>query len=135
MECGERGAEFKAIAKFADVAANPQYKMGAVDGFSYGAFFDPLIASMGTRVEKANVTPAQNVAKLAAKRFDFIILDQEEASYLIQQAGLKEGDFEVITFSDIPEGNLRYLWCSKTITAPEMAKINAAVAKLYPEVK
>ena len=130
-----RAAEFKAIPKFAEVAANPKYKMGAVDGFSYGGFFDPLIATMGARVEKGNVTPSQNVAKLQAKRFDFLVLDQEEASYQILQAGLKEADFEVVTFSDVPEGNLRYLWCSKNITAAEMTKINAAIVKLYPEVK
>lgn len=129
-----RAAEFRALGSFAGLVETTELSLGTVEGFSYGPYLDFHLQRMGNRVERAVVSPAQNIAKLAAGRFDCLVLDQEEAAELIAQAGFGKSEFALISYPDIPAGNYRYLWCSMAITQAEMDRINTAIMALYPEV-
>lgn len=131
----KRLKEFQALGTFAALSARKTYTAGALEGFSYGPYIDGFLASMGDRVDRAAVSPVRNLLKLAAGRFDFILVDQEETSALLGLAGLSTDDLAVVQFPDIPAGNLRYLWCSMLISKDEVGRINGAIKALFPEIE
>ncbi len=114
---------------------NSPLRLGTIDGYSYGDYIDSLIALAPQTVEKAVVTSISNLQKLEAGRVDYIIVDQEEWKAMIADAQLKENDFKLLRFPDIPQGNLRYLWCSFAVPKESISRINSAISTLYPEVK
>lgn len=120
---------------FSTLTGDNRFVFGAIEGFSYGSAIDQLCAAMGTRIRRINASNLQCVEMLGAGRFDYMLLDPEEAPYLIRQAGYRDSDFVQIAYPDIPEGNLRYLWCSLSVTDAEIERIDRAIEKLYPDLQ
>lgn len=135
LTLASRAADLERAGSFANLAGMKPYTLGVISGFSYGQYIDARLTDMGARRISVNAMASQLVEMLAAGRFDYILADPEEVSYLIAQARLTEDLFATIGFCDIPEGNLRYLWCSNSVTPEELARIDAAILKLYPEVR
>lgn len=132
--CTSEAADFRNFPSFAALSAHRGYTLGAVEGFSYGPWFDPILSAMGSNVRRFNADPVQLAAMLGAGRFDYLILDREEVDWVIETAGLRRADFTVLDFQDIPEGNLRYLWCSASIPDETLIRINDAIKSLFPDL-
>lgn len=129
-----RAGEFKNLPTFAALSSSPRFTLGAVEGFSYGVWFDPILAGMSKRVQYLNSDPVHLAAMLGAGRFDYMVLDREEVDWVIETAGLRRADFSVVEYPDIPEGNLRYLWCSPSVGEEVLQRINEAVKTLFPDL-
>ena len=52
---------------------------------------------------------------IQAGRADFMFLAEEEARYLVEQAGFNMSSFQLIRFPDMPLGEKRYIMCSKHV--------------------
>jgi len=129
----KRRALFDEFKTFHQLLDSP-LKMGAIDGYSYGNYIDSLLNLRINAVDRAVVTSESNLLKLHAGRVDYLVVDQEERETMIQSAGLKLADFQLLLFPDIPRGNLRYLWCSRALPDSVMAKLNKAISR-YADLK
>jgi hypothetical protein len=71
---------------------------------------------------------SQMVQMIQANRADLMFLAEEEANYLVEQAGFKLKDFHLVRFADMPPGERRYIMCSKLVPDGIIAKLNKAIA-------
>ncbi len=107
------------------------------NSYSYGRFIDAKIAEFNPMQE---ITNAENIGMLKmihSGRADYFFISEEEAAVLTTSSGLPKSDFKYIRFSNMPEGNKRYLLFSKKVEDEVIDKINAAIRKYVhpkPEV-
>ena len=97
------------------------------DGYSYGTFIDERIKRHAPREV---VTTADNFSMLKmihSHRADYFFIAREEAEDLILCSGLPIEDFQMIHFSDMPQGNKRYLICSPQIEKMTLLRLNRAI--------
>jgi polar amino acid transport system substrate-binding protein len=117
-------APFKTLA---ELTASPTLRLGYIDGFSYGNAVDAFIAGMtGTKISRGTSQTGM-VGMLASGRFDYMLADQEEYEELAKAAKIPPENVRLLTFPDVPEGNKRYLMCSKAVPRQTIERINAAI--------
>ena len=119
--------KFTAIASLAALVDAPGLTLGAVEGFSYGGYVDGLIDKMTGKKNRASVPASQLVTMLAAGRVDYMFADPEEWQALAAAATVDPNSLALLSFPDSPEGNQRYLMCSKAVPAATIDKIDAAI--------
>jgi len=93
--------------------------------YSYGAFIDEKIAKSAPKTSETTVENNVLFKQIGASRADYMFASPEEAQPLIATpdgAGLT-----LAALSDMPEGGLRYLMCSKAVPEDVIAKIDAAL--------
>jgi polar amino acid transport system substrate-binding protein len=116
----------------ADTLRQPRLSVLVKDGFSYGPLIDGLLAA--ARPERV-VTSAESVAMVhmvAAHRADFMFAAEEEAAYLVEQAGVAPGRLKVVHFGDLPPGERRYVLCSKATPDEVIERLNRAITFEVP---
>lgn len=121
-----------ASPNLADTLRQPRLSVLMKDGFSYGPLIDGLLAS--ARPERV-VTSAESVAMVhmvAAHRADFMFAAEEEATYLVEQAGVAPGRLKVVHFADLPPGERRYVLCSKATPDEVIERLNRAITFEVP---
>lgn len=109
--------------------SNPNLTLLRKDGYSYGRFVDKKIAEFNP---EQKITIAENVGMLKmihAGRADYFFIGEDEAEVLIASSGLPKTDFKYVRFSDMPEGNKRYILFSKKVEDEVVHKINTAIKK------
>ena len=85
-------------------------------GFSYGPFIDGKIAQCAP-VRMETVTENMDMLRfIQAGRADYMFMAPEEAGALIATSAFKPGAFKLVTFSDMPKGESRYLLCSHLVS-------------------
>lgn len=97
------------------------------DRFSYGAYIDGLLANVKPQTVITTNENLQMVEMIRARRADFMFAAEEEARYLIEQAGFKTHDFKMIRPPDMPPGEKRFIVCSKMVEDEIIAKLNASI--------
>lgn len=60
-------------------------------------------------------------------RFDYMFAVAEEARHIVAEDPEHSGHLTTVEIADAPNGNMRYLMCSKGIDAAMLKKINAAI--------
>jgi polar amino acid transport system substrate-binding protein len=60
-------------------------------------------------------------------RIDYTIVDVDELEYLAQQAQVSRAQLAMVEFDDIPQGNSRFIMCSRKVDDATIARINAAI--------
>lgn len=108
--------------------ANKELRLLVKDGYSYGAALDEKIAKGNPTLIKTIVESVMMINMLKKERGDYYILAPEEAESLVTSAGLKMNEFRLVSFSDMPPGNERYLMCSKKVGENIIKKISAALS-------
>lgn len=109
--------------------SNPHLVLLRKSGYSYGRFVDEKIAGLNPKQE---VTTAENIGMLKmihSKRADYFFIAEEEAEELIVSSGLPVTDFKQVKFSNMPEGNNRYILFSRKVEDEVIKKINKAIRK------
>lgn len=97
------------------------------NGYSYGEFIDKKISELNPN---QLMTDAENIGMLEmiqSGRADYFFISEEEAKDLTASSGLLKTDFKIIRFTNIPEGNKRYLLFSKRVEDEVIEKINNAI--------
>lgn len=104
--------------------------LGVVDGVSYGTQIDAMIDAYRGPLERSLVAPLQLVRKLAANRFDFMFIDQEDFDFMLQSnPEIRKEKLARLDFNDMPAGLKRYILCSQQVSDDVMARINQAIAR------
>ncbi|MBW2204389.1 MAG: transporter substrate-binding domain-containing protein [Deltaproteobacteria bacterium] len=109
------------------VLSNPGLKLLVKDGYSYGSYLDARIAEHKPAIDRSTTENINMLKKIHFKRGDYFFISPEEADGLIESSGLPKEDFKYITFSDMPEGEKRYIMCSQKVEDEVIEKLNAAI--------
>ena len=113
--------------------SNSKITLAIKDGYSYGAFLDTKIAMYKPVAERTSTNNINMLKKIHAGRNDYFFIAPEEADCLIESSGFPKKDFKYITFSDIPEGEKRYIMCSQKVEDEIIKKLNHAIQKYVLE--
>lgn len=107
--------------------SNRRLRLLRKDGYSYGRFIDNGIKQYAPR---EIVTTAENlsmVKMIHTHRADFFFISKEEAEDVILCSDLPRKDFRVVSFSDMPHGNKRYIICSPRIEEMMLLRLNRTI--------
>jgi polar amino acid transport system substrate-binding protein len=96
-------------------------------GYSYGPYIDNWIDQLNPRQVSNTADNMSMMKMIQAYRADYYFVTEEEALDMLIFSGLQSSDFKLIYFSDIPQGNTRYLICSKMVEEDTMKRINQAI--------
>lgn len=112
--------------------ADKKLRILVKDGYSYGPYIDPLLRSAKSGQVSTTMENIEMTRMIALHRADMMFAAEEEASALLQQAGLNPLDFRVLRFADVPKGERRYILCSQSLPDQLMQRLNAAIPPLTP---
>jgi polar amino acid transport system substrate-binding protein len=124
-----RAAELRRKGGLTALLALPGVRVGAVAGYSYGDAVDRQLAAVGEQVDRAP-SPASNLAKLVAGRFDFALINSEELDHLIAQSPHLAGSIVRLELPDVPPGKARHLMCSRNVDAGLVERMDQAITRL-----
>ena len=110
-----------APVRVADWLADPRLRLLIKEGYSYGEVVDRLIAGAVAAPARTSVDPLQMGRMRRSGRADWMIVAPEEAAVL-GGAGLR-----LVTFSDVPVGPARHLYCSTDVPSAWLARIDRAL--------
>jgi polar amino acid transport system substrate-binding protein len=96
-------------------------------GYSYGSTIDEWIKLWHPTSSGSN---EQLLGMIAQQRGDYVIMAMEEADDLLGSVTELGAALRPVRLSDAPNGELRYLMCSKATPAELIARIDAALPKL-----
>jgi uncharacterized protein (TIGR02285 family) len=120
-------AAVKAHRRVADLLGDPALTLGVVEGISYGADLDRSIATTARPPMRAMVTPLQLAKMIAARRADYMFIDQEDMGWLRQNSDFNTLELQRIDMPDMPAGLQRYLMCSLKVELAQMERLNQAI--------
>jgi polar amino acid transport system substrate-binding protein len=104
-----------------DLIADARYAVLVKEGFSYGPQLDARLARAAAAVH-TSAALASMAAMVRADRAAWMLATPEEAEALLAP-GLRR-----ITFSDLPAGQTRHLYCSRDVPADWLARFDRALA-------
>lgn len=111
-----------------ELLAEPETRLLLKQSFVYGQYLDDLIGKMPVAsVQRVSVEVPNLLLMLQARRADVLILSIEEVEFYAMQSEIPMQDFRVVSFADVPQGELRYLMCSKQISPAVMKRLNKAI--------
>ena len=111
------------------VLSNPGLELLVKDGYSYGSYLDARITEHKPAIDRSTTENINMLKKIHFNRGDYFFISPEEADGLIESSGLPREDFKYITFSDMPEGEKRYIVCSQKVEDEVIEKLNTALTK------
>lgn len=96
-------------------------------GYSYGSYIDGLI----DRLQPDQlVTETNNLGMfkmIHTRRADYFFIAEEEADVLLAQIDIPATGFKKITFTDMPEGNRRYILFSRRVEATTIQRLDRVI--------
>jgi len=90
---------------------------------------DEKIARYQPNIDRTTSENILSLKKVHLKRIDYFFIAQEEADGLIESSGIPKNDFKYIMFSDIMEGEKRYIMCSLKVSEETIEKLNQAIVE------
>jgi polar amino acid transport system substrate-binding protein len=118
----------KENARFADILRIEGIRVLSKDNFSYGPFIDHLIATLKPRVVNTTAESILMVEMLRVDRADFMLMAEEEATYLTEEPKFGLNDFHLIRLPDMPPGEKRHIMCSKLVPDEVINRLNKFIA-------
>lgn len=130
----EAVAQMRRLTRVAQLFSDASLQPGLLDGVSYGMQLDQYLAGAARAPVRAQLTPLQLARMVGLRRVDYMLIDEEDLSWL-----RKDPDFALLPlvrleFPDMPRGELRYLACSQQVTPQTLERINQAIRELLPDV-
>lgn len=111
------------------VLSNRQLRLEVKEGYSYGVVLDEKIAHYQPNTDRTTNENITLLKKIHSRRSDYFFIAQEEADGLIESSGIPKNDFKYISFSDIREGEKRYIMCSLKVPDEMIEKLNKAIVE------
>ena len=128
-------AQIRALPHVAQLFADASLQPGVLDGVSYGQQLDQFLASAAKPAVRAQLTPLQLARMVAARRVDYMLIDEEDLAWLRKDPEFTPLPLQRIEFADMPRGQLRYLACSQQVTPQTLDKINQAIREQLPDMQ
>jgi polar amino acid transport system substrate-binding protein len=109
------------------VLGNKDITLLVKQAYSYGKTLDALIAKLQPKQNSVTVESVQMLQMIHAGRADYMFMAPEEADGLISAGGINPAEIRKASFSNAPNGEDRYIMCSKTVPDETIAKLNSAI--------
>lgn len=106
--------------------ALPKVRIGVVAGFSYGKELDQLLQTLAQRLDVAP-NESSNLRKLVAWHVDAVFVNAAELDYYLNDAQIPAAEVVPLNFPDMPQGEDRYLMCSRKTGPMLMQQFNEAL--------
>lgn len=97
------------------------------ESFSYGQYIDELLAKTKPNITVSNGSTSQMLQLINDGSVDFMFVSEEEAEFLVNQAGLSMKNFRQIRFPDMPNGGERHIMCGKNVPDDVIARLNKGI--------
>lgn len=110
-----------------DVLGRPEVRILTKSSIVYGPYLDAHFAGMKAQHIASYEPYAQLVKVVKIGRVDLTFVPQEEAEYYVDSMGYHREDFHFIHFADMPQGEKRYIICSKMVDDAVMHRFDAAL--------
>ncbi|MGM9483865.1 transporter substrate-binding domain-containing protein [Roseateles sp. NT4] len=127
--------QIRAIPRIAQLFADGSLQPGLMEGVSYGQQLDQLLASAARPPLRAQLAPLQLARMVGVRRVDYMLIDEEDLSWLRKDPEFTPLPLVRIEFADMPRGELRYLACSQLVAQQTLDKLNQAIRELVPEAQ
>lgn len=114
-------------AKLADVFLQPGLRVLVKDKYSYGPWIDALLARLRPQTVSTTEENLQMVRMIAGQRADIMFSSQEEAQFLLMQSSVSASAVKVLRFDDMPQGEKRYLMCSRSVPDDTIKRLDNAI--------
>jgi len=111
------------------ILSNPGLTLLCKEGYSYGIFLDAKFTQHKPTIFRATVENINMLRMIYYKRNDYFFIAPEEADALIESSGISKKDFKHVKFSDMPEGEKRYILCNQKVGDEIIEKLNAAITE------
>lgn len=112
-------------------------KLGVVDGYSYGAWYDEKIRQYHSDYETISYGKAeweievQNIAAMIMdRRVDYTFMSPVEISWIYGINPAIKASTKNVQIADAPEGNHRYIVFSKAVGQETVNQVNRAIKKV-----
>ena len=123
-------ARFTAPVSLQHAFADPGAKLIVKTGYSYGGAIDAWMLQLKPDAEESAGSNEAILNMIANGRRDYAIMAAEEADYLLTRDAPLGAALHAVELSDAPEGELRFLMCSKATPADAIARLNAELVDL-----
>ena len=120
-------ARFASPATLQFIFADRSAKLIVKTGYSYGAAIDAWIQRLRPDAEESAGSNEAILNMIANSRRDYAIMAAEEAEYLLARNAPLAFSLQAVELTDAPDGEQRYLMCSKATPADTIAKLNTAL--------
>lgn len=112
------------------IFSDPGLKLLVKTGYSYGKTIDDWLQQYHPAAAESAGTNEKMLNMIANGRNDYMIMAAEEADYLLERDAPLGATLHPVALSDAPEGEQRYLMCSKATPADAIARLNAKLVDL-----
>lgn len=119
-------ARVKRHTTLASLLKDRELTLGVVDGVSYGADLDAMIAHSANQIMRRTVDTTSMMRMLGVGRASFMLVDREDWEYVHRREPILQSTTR-LDFPDMPAGLKRYIVCSRDISPHVMEKINQAI--------
>lgn len=126
----EDDARFATPASLQQIFSDPGLRLLVKTGYSYGKAIDDWLQHHQPAAEESAGTNEIMLNMIANGRNDYMVMAAEEADYLLERDAPLGAALRAIALSDAPEGEQRYLMCSKSTPADVIARLNAKLIDL-----
>jgi polar amino acid transport system substrate-binding protein len=123
-------ARFAAPASLERIFSDPRLKLLVKTSYSYGKIIDDWLQHYHPALSESAGTNETMLNMIANGRDDYTIMAAEEADYLLERDAPLGAALHAVTLSDAPEGEQRFLMCSKSTPADAIARLNAQLVDL-----
>jgi polar amino acid transport system substrate-binding protein len=122
-----RGFDIGTGGTLDDTLATPELRVLIRGKYAYGPYIESALQRHKPDV-MASAQPNMQLAELLARdRADLMFASEEEASILVKNVRAHGRKLQVLRFSDLLPGELRYIACSNSVADETIAKLNAAI--------
>lgn len=123
-------ARFAAPVSLQRTFSDPRLSLLVRTGYSYGEIVDGWLQQYHPSTEETAGANEVMLNMVANGRNDYTIMAAEEADYLLERDAALGAALHVVALNDAPEGEQRYLMCSKSVPADTIARLNAKLIDL-----
>jgi uncharacterized protein (TIGR02285 family) len=107
--------------------ADDGLKMGGKLGYSYGDYIDSTVKKYKTHLITSTQSNTGLIRMLLANRFDYTFIPGDELNDIMKQSVETARKISVMDLRDMPEGNKRYIMCSKQVENEIINRLNAEI--------
>ena len=114
-------------ATLEEVLGDKNNRLLIKEGASYGPYLDGVLSKLKPTVKTTSVEFNQMAPLIGKGEADMMFVSQEEATYFVKLAAMNATQIKLLTFPEVPKGDLRYVWCSKSVGSAVIDKLNQAI--------
>lgn len=114
---------------YSELMSDRSLKVGFMKGYSYGSYIDKLIKEKSPQNVMANQEGDGFIRMLLGERFDYFLLIEEQAKYLLSKFD-NSTKIAIKNLSDASPGNFRYILCSLKTDKKIIQQLDSAIRML-----